>query len=490
MRSRALLLALVLLAILGLAGCFNPKLEPGFTCGDADPGPECPAGFFCDFMTRTCLRTGTRSTPGVPLGPALPGLVAARLGDGVAVAGWFVDSSQTPTFQVLRFTADGSTLWPPSPQPIFDDVDPGTLKAAGAGDMAVLTGRVPGTTLTPDHVKSMWVWRTQDTVEAHDEGEMTAHAVTSSPSRVCFARAYAGTPQARGVDLVCRKGTTDPVKLASDHDAPKPFIWVTAAISDDASRDMVFVEAPDVIGSKHEMFGLCAGRAQSPSLGQFDPDPSAASLRPHAVRWSDDVAYVGWIAAGRLMVSAVTVDASTCTAGNPYTYPDPVSRFAVTGGPGTDGGRGIRGMTLSDDAHAIPAAQDWVAPGLVPTITIVIDPAHTFLDNPHAVTDGKNDFWFLFFASDSNEQQGWIKSASWNLILEKVVAVPTDGATFTSDFAAAPRTSGGLFLVTRDNPEGHEVNLPLPAYLSPMDASPVDQSLSLVRPAYLDGPFP
>jgi hypothetical protein len=463
------LLAIVLAvaaAALALPACFNPKLEPGFGCGEPDPGPQCPDGFFCDQVTYTCQLDGTEPTPaGVDLGLMLRGPVAARLGDDVVVAGYVVEPpSQVPVFQVRSFDKKGKPVGTATDLTAqFADVDHKSLRAAGSDNAAVIVGRTTGDgTLAIAWVTGAGVVP-ETTSVVYD-----AFTVTSSLQLACLAAGYTPDVGFSTIDVKCYNGMPAPSpQRPADHRLG--FRSLAAGVGDDNNAVVVVAEVPNQIASStSDLFAFCPGQPAPPTPFAPNHIPPEDTLAPQVFfSPQDGVAHVAWMTKLGLRTTQLdATDWTNCTVTRPGSLvgTSQVTAFSMVGrGKATGYGQGAGSWTI--DLH--PNAADPSIANLVTLVDTTFTVDHAIMANPQALTTKDNAPWFfLFAADDSAPSQGYFKYTNLSSMGQDLRYLET---LVTSDFAVARRNAGTFFVVYREDQDGTGEDQPLPASLALLD---------------------
>ncbi|MBI5481393.1 MAG: hypothetical protein HY906_21215 [Deltaproteobacteria bacterium] len=497
MRAHRSIPSAALAGLLLLGGCFNPKLEPGFQCGEADPGPECPKGFFCarNYTCQSLDGDGDLPATGdhYPLGQGYPGFVAARLGDGVAVAGWVPDAlGEQAEFHVWLFDKYGEPLDGESEFTLarFRDVDRASLRAAGSDRVAVIAGHRKDTGDTSPHLVYAWLTSgTPPTVPPPDVSEFSgeenqAITVTANEGYACHLRTVAvGAGAVRHtVSSMCHSGTGQP----SDTDWNVQIVGMPRALSASISSvpgDLVaLVEIKgDVDRGPNRLRTFCLDGGQSWEAGLFQP--VGDSLRPHVFAdWDHDDVWVTWQDGTGLC--GHRVNPATCGVAlntDPTCFlsdgNSTVQDYDLAGRSAANGFTGSEAELWSvESRNTTPLNQsdlimrEWQAQS-----ARSISVPHDVLTNPRAVTLGDNNLWYFVHASDADDLEGWVKlydprPGASGAPPTEVIAVGADDMQVTADYAVAPRQGGGFFLVYRhwtdDRPES--INHPLDVFLAPI----------------------
>jgi hypothetical protein len=464
MIRRALLLPCVLLAIPGLAGCFAPKLEPGFSCGDDPPGPQCPGGFFCDTVTYTCLRNGTSPTPGsVSLGLMQHGLEAARLGDDVVIAGWAFDSdSSATTFQIRTHDKTGQLVAGPFNIAEFSDVDQASLRSAGSDDAVALVGQK----LTGE-LQIAWVTASGVSPLTTDAA-YEAFAVTGSDQFVCYVGGRTPTAGRSVMDVGCNNGVpTSTFSITAGN--RRGFVGLAAGVADDYTKIVVVADVPPQLAAgPHDLFAFCPDQP-APTLPFAQNLPEGDSLKPR-VFYSplDSLVQVGWKTDSALRTGTLDWPACTSFGRENMVGASVATAFAMAGRARSTGWTQSAGVWSLDmhgnDSPPQPSIANWVTGG-----GTQFSVGHKLLTNPHALTTKDNELWFFFHAADDVPSQGYLKYTSLASMGADVRYLETD--LVTADYAVARRNAGTFFLVFRVDPSGDGGLRPLDAFLAIFDAN-------------------
>jgi hypothetical protein len=466
MRAARLLAMLLAVAAL-LPGCFNPKLEPGFECGEDGDQSVCPDGFFCDDVTYTCLRDGTTPTrPAVDLGAMQPGPVAARLGDNVVVAGWVFDPGPgTSVFRVRTFGPTGRPVGQAFDPSELSDIEPTSLRAAGSDTAAVIAGRINSSR------QPVMIWVTSAGAQAEDTGVLyDAFTVMSGQQVACFAGAF--TPQSGNsfVDAKCNNGTPGSW-MQRPMTTNRGIVSLAAGVADDPSQFVVVAELPGQSGTDpHDLFALCPGQAAPTDpfiLGGYPPPGN--DLSPQLFYSpADSLVQVAWKALTGLKTLKLTWPA--CASPGAADVKDvgnsSVTDFALVGRGRSTGFGSAPGSWALDLHHAgvDPSIADMIS-----ALDVSFSAEHPIVSSPHAAVTKDNAPWFFFFAADSDTPtRGWVKYTSLNSMGQDLRFLQ---AQITPDFAVARRNAGTFFVVYREDQDGTGAGQPLPTYLALLDSS-------------------
>lgn len=478
---------LAILTVAALAGCFNPGLDPGFTCGEDPPGPQCPDGFFCarDYTCQLLDDDGDVPPTGehYPLGPGYPGLVAARLGDGAMVAGWFHDVLfDDDEFRVYRFDAHGQPASEESDYvdlPTFKGVERGSLKAAGSGTVAVVAGLRKDAPNADPYLVYSWIKADGTHDELSFQGEANPFfAVTANEGYACLVRLVAGNPGE--LWLTCHNGTAGSNVKKGPAPANEKVLGLAAALSSQYGDVVIALETkPDSQPDYNRLAVLCPGT----STATLDVISPGDSLRPQLFATSDEqYVLVTWQDPN--LFAGVRLRSDTCSAGgaagpivlaaNGQGATGELSltgRSAATGFAGAPEPWSIETRTAADGDHV------WIANWTTgsdetPATENAIAMPHAVLTDPHAVTDGAGKLWFFVHASDADELEGWVKLCDPHQVQpdQQVTAVGADDGQVTAGYAVAPRHGGGFFLAYRhwtDEKPG-TADEPLEVFLAPI----------------------
>jgi hypothetical protein len=489
MRALSRVPRFALAGLLLLAGCFHPQLEPGFTCGDSSTGPECPDGFFCA-RNFTCQRLdddGNRPVIGdhYGLGLTYPGLVAARLGDGVVVAGWHHDPLfGEDAFRVWQFDKNGEPLPGESEFDLFEfkDVDRSSLRAAGSGGVAVIAGlRKQGAGSEP-HLVYAWIMRGVPPDARQISGEHNVKlAVTSNENYACVVRG-AAADAGRSLKVLCHNGTAATSEYERGIAPDNLLLSISAAISSEFDDVVVAAEIEPLAGrTENRVFVFCPSLTNVPAT--FTAQPGAAgSLRPQVfsswtegytwVTWQDAAGFKGYRvkAPGCDLVDTVTALAENDQGG--------AADFSLAGrGESTKFAGAPAAWSIQTRIGGQGGTQTaWVAGWTEGSETgeTALGVPHPYLLNPRTIVDGNNNLWFFVHASDADDCEGWVKLYDPKnpapAPADRIIAVGADDMQVTADFAVAPRKGGGFFLVYRhwtDEKPG-SIEEPVDGFLAPI----------------------
>ena len=461
MRARRLSPSVALASLLLLAGCFDPKLEPGFECGADPPGPECPDGFYCDYVPYVCQREGVPPTPsGVSLGMMHPGPVAAHLGDDVVVAGWTYDPGTAGTsFQVCKFDRWGTPLIQPRTLDDFDDVDRASLRAVGSNGAVLIAGRKPG-----GRLQLAWVAGVDAGAETTDN-VFDAFTLAGSNDLVCWAGARAPATGNSLINMGCNNGTsTGPIEI--DAGFRGSIVSLAAGVTDVPSQGVVVAEVTSQVGAlENDLFAYCPGHIPPESRFAFDL-PQGDALQPQLFYSPDDsLLQVGWKASGGLRSVALRLSDCTVSGGGHSVGASVIAGFAMAGrarSSGWTGGAAVWSIGLVAAGGTHVSLGNWIGGS-----ETLLDIGHTRLSSPHALTAQDNQLWFFLHAADEAPSQGYFKYT--NLASLEQDPLYLDTAQVTPDFAVARRSGGGFFLVYREDFSGEGADRPLDATLALFD---------------------